>query len=95
MSEGFSSNWPYISYKGLTKYEHDGENLVTKHFQILFNAANMNELIRIPMPDDVFSQPFSYVTDTSELYIICEYEDRYQMIQVFLEEYEDMKKHEN
>lgn len=41
------------------------------------------------MPKNVISQPFSYVTETRELYIICEYEDKYEMYRVNLDEYEE------
>ena len=41
------------------------------------------------MPEGVISQPFSYVTETFELYIICEYEESYEMYQVDLNDFED------
>jgi hypothetical protein len=95
LSEGFSSCWPYFTYRGLTNFGEGGYQAGAKNFQILFNAANRNELIRIAMPGDSFSHPYSYITETNELYIICEFEDRYEMYQVYLDEYEDMKNKKN
>jgi hypothetical protein len=43
------------------------------------------------MPPNVISQPYSYITETMELYIICEYEDKYEMYRVNLGKYEDPK----
>ena len=89
LTEGFSSSWPYITYKGLTNFSEGGYQSGAKHFQILFDATKRNELIRIKMPDDCFSQPFSYITSTYELYIIVEFDDRYEMLQVYLQDYLD------
>ena len=95
LSEGFSSAWPYVTYRGLSNFSEGGYQAGAKHYQILFDAANRSGLIRISMPGDCYSQPFSYITDTNELYIICEFEDRYEMFQVQLDKYEDTVNKEN
>lgn len=90
ITEGFSSNWPYLSYRGLTNFSEGGYQAGAQNFQVLYNATKRNELIRIRMPDDCYSQPFSYLTDkTNELYIIVEFDERYEMHQVYLEDYKD------
>lgn len=61
-------------------------------YQILFNATDRKFLIKIQMPPGVLSQPFTYVTDTKELFIICEYEEKYEMYRVNLNKYEDKAK---
>ena len=71
----------------MPNYRQGGYNDGAQSFQILFNATERKELIKIEMPPNVISQPYSYVTETKELYVICEYEDKYEMYRANLGKY--------
>ena len=59
LSEGFSSCWPNVTYKGVPNYriggyDEESENC-SKSYQVLFNAINRDELIHLEMPKGVIS----------------------------------------
>jgi len=62
-SQGF--NWPYFSY-------------ATKdNFVIILNAFNINFVQRYEMPPSVSVITNTFITDTSDLYIMCETTDEH------------------
>lgn len=43
------------------------------------------------MPENTISQPFSHVTETEQMFIICEFEDEYKMYLIDLNCYVNRK----
>lgn len=82
LSEGFSSAWPYVSFKGIT------------NFQIIFNANKRDELVRLMLPEGALRVLRSYITETADLYLLTESEQTYDMYKIDLSKYTKKKKHQ-
>lgn len=71
MAYGF--NWPYFSYA--SKY----------NFVFILNAFNPNFVQRYELPKHVIRCDFTFLTDTHDLYAICEIDEGYEVYNVDLD----------
>ncbi len=55
LSEGFSSCWPFVTYKGMPNFRSGGYGEGAQSYQILFNAIERKYLIKLEMPEGVIS----------------------------------------
>ena len=71
MAYGF--NWPYFSYATMNNYV------------FILNAFNPNFIQRYELPKSVIRCSATFLTDTHDLYIICEIENGFEVYNLDLD----------
>ena len=80
---GFSSNWPYIAFQGLESSEN---------YLWLINAYDQGVINRIELPPPNIQISQAYLSESYDLFIVCEAPEEYNLYYVNLDDYADMVK---
>ena len=75
--QGFDFTWPYITYKGLHKYQY------------IFNANERNIIHRVELPRDVVAVKKSFITELLDLFIVVETKHEYILFKIDLDRFKD------